>query len=89
MLNGKSPLGQRPTGIGVVTLALAKALRPDRVMFLDSVATGHPNSLAVPNALSPWPTCLSCFIKPTGCSAMRRPRPEGSTIGCRLFRAAS
>ncbi|WP_025782584.1 glycosyltransferase family 4 protein [Candidatus Synechococcus spongiarum] len=51
LLNG-SPLGQRPTGIGVVTRALAKALNKDRVMFLDPIGTGRPNSLAIPNTLS-------------------------------------
>lgn len=43
---------QRPTGIGMVTQGLANALHPDRVMFLDPVATCHPNSLAIPNTLS-------------------------------------
>ncbi|MCY4174409.1 MAG: glycosyltransferase family 1 protein [Cyanobacteria bacterium MAG CAR3_bin_5] len=51
LFNG-SPLGQRPTGIGVVTRALAKALNKDLVMFLDPVATGRSNSLAIPKTLS-------------------------------------
>ena len=51
LLNG-SPLGERPTGIGVVTRAMAKALRHDRVTFLDPMATGRPNSLAIPSDLS-------------------------------------
>ena len=93
LLNG-SPLGQRPTGIGVVTLALAKALCPDRVMFLDPVATGHPNSLAIPNTLSSdfgrqghlrrllWTQHqLPCLLKQTGASFLLSPLPEAPLCG--------
>ena len=92
MLNG-SPLGQQPTGIGVVTLALAKALRPDRVMFLDPVATGHPNSLAIPNSLSSdsgrqghlcrllWTQHqLPGLLKQTGASFLLAPLPEAPIL---------
>ena len=92
MLNG-SPLGQQPTGIGVVTLALAKALRPDRVMFLDPVATGHPNSLPIPNSLSSdsgrqghlrrllWTQHqLPGLLKQTGASFLLSPLPEAPIL---------
>ena len=92
LLNGSS-LGQRPTGIGVVTLALAKALRPDRIMFLDPVATGHPNSLAIPNTLSSdfgrkghlrrllWTQRqLPGLLKQTGASFLLSPLPEAPIL---------
>ena len=92
LLNG-SPLGQRPTGIGVVTLALAKALYPDRVMFLDPVATGHPNSLAIPSTLSAdfgrqghlrrllWMQHqLPNLLKQTGASFLLSPLPEAPIL---------
>ncbi|MCY3536718.1 MAG: glycosyltransferase family 4 protein [Synechococcus sp. SB0662_bin_45] len=92
LLNG-SPLGQRPTGIGVVTQGLAKALHPDRVMFLDPVATGHPNSLAVPNTLSSdsgrqghlrrllWTQHqLPGLLKQTGASFLLSPLPEAPIL---------
>ncbi|MXW40464.1 MAG: glycosyltransferase family 4 protein [Synechococcus sp. SB0668_bin_15] len=92
LLNG-SPLGQRPTGIGVVTQGLAKALHPDRVMFLDPVTTGHPNSLAIPNTLSPdsgrqghlrrllWTQHqLPGLLKQTGASFLLSPLPEAPLL---------
>ena len=92
LLNG-SPLGKRPTGIGVVTQGLAKTLRPDRVMFLDPVATGHPNSLAIPNTLSSdfgrqghlrrllWTQHqLPGLLKQTGASFLLSPLPEAPIL---------
>lgn len=92
LLNG-SPLGQRPTGIGVVTLALAKTLCPDRVMFLDPMVTGHPNSLAIPNTLSSdfgrqghlrrllWTQHqLPGLLKQTGASFLLSPLPEAPIL---------
>ena len=92
LLNG-SPLGQRPTGIGVVTQGLAKALHPHRVMFLDPVATGHPNSLAIPNTLSPdfgrqgqlrrllWTQHqLPGLLKQTGAPLLLSPLPEAPIL---------
>ena len=92
LLNG-SYLGQRPTGIGVVTLGLAKALRSDRVMFLDPVTTGHPNSLAIPPTLSSdfglqghlrrllWTQHqLPGLLKQTGASFLLSPLPEAPIL---------
>ena len=92
LLNG-SPLGQRPTGIGVVTLALAKALCHERVTFLDPVATGRPNSLAIPGNLSMdhgrkghlrrllWTqNQLPGLLKKTGTSLLLSPLPEAPML---------
>jgi len=77
----------------VVTLALAKALHPDRVMFLDPVATAHPNSLAIPNTLSSdsgrqghlrrllWTqNQLPGLLKQTGASFLISPLPEAPIL---------
>lgn len=77
----------------MVTLALAKALRPDRVMFLDPVATGHPNSLAIPDSLSPdsgrqghlrrlcWTQHqLPGLLQRTGASFLLSPLPEAPLL---------
>jgi len=79
----------------VVALALANALRPDRVMFVDPVATGHPNSLAIPNSLSPdsgrqghlrrlcWTQYqyqLPGLLQRTGASFLLSPLPEAPLL---------
>lgn len=77
----------------MVTLALAKALHPDRVMFLDPVATAHPNSLAIPNTLSSdsgrqghlrrllWTqNQLPGLLKQTGASFLISPLPEAPIL---------
>ena len=77
----------------MVTLALAKALRPDRVTFLDPVATGRPNSLAIPNRLSSdhgrqghlrrllWTQHqLPGLLKQTGASFLVSPLPEAPIL---------
>ncbi|KKZ15336.1 MAG: mannosyltransferase [Candidatus Synechococcus spongiarum 142] len=92
LLNG-SPLGQQPTGIGVVTRALAKALNKDRLMFLDPIATGHPNSLAIPNTMSSdlgrqghlrrllWTqNQLPGLLKQTGAPLLLSPLPEAPIL---------
>ena len=92
LFNG-SPLGQRPTGIGVVTRALAKALNSDRVIFLDPTATGRPNSLPIPSHLSLdhgkqghlrrllWTQSkLPDILKRTGASFLLSPLPEAPVL---------
>ena len=77
----------------MVTQGLAKALRPDRVMFLDPVATGRPNSLAIPDTLSMdhgrkghlrrllWTqNQLPGLLKQTGASFFLSPLPEAPVL---------
>ena len=81
----------------MVTLALAKALFPDRVMFLAPVATGHPNSLSIPNTLSSdagrqvhlrrllWTQHqLPGFLKQTGAPFLLSPLPEDPILHTRV-----
>ena len=92
LFNG-SPLGERPTGIGVVTRALAKALNSDRIIFLDPIAIGRPNSLSIPNHLSLdrgrkghlrrllWTqNQLPRLLKQTGASFLLSPLPEAPIL---------
>ncbi|MYA90340.1 MAG: glycosyltransferase family 4 protein [Synechococcus sp. SB0663_bin_10] len=92
LLNG-SPLGQRPTGIGVVTRALAKSLDRDRVTVLDPIATGARNTLAIPGNLSAdhgrrghlrrllWTqNQLPGLLKQTGASFLLSPLPEAPIL---------
>ena len=77
----------------MVTLALAKTLGPDRVMFLDPVATGRPNSLAIPHTLSSdfgrkghlrrllWTQHqLPGLLQQTGASFLLSPLPEAPIL---------
>ena len=92
LFNG-SPLGQRPTGIGVVTRALARTLDHERVVFLDPMATGRPNSLAIPGHLSLdhgrqghlrrllWTqNQLPGLLQQTGASFLLSPLPEAPIL---------
>ena len=92
LLNG-SCLGQRPTGIGVVTRCLAKALNSDQVIFLDPMATGRTSSIPIPSHLSPdhgrqghlrrllWTqNQLPGLLKQTGAALLLSPLPEAPVL---------
>lgn len=86
-------LGSQPTGLGVVTRSLAQELSSQKVVVLDPMATGLPNSLAIPNHLSPEQGCkghlrrllwtenqLPRLLRRTGASFLLSPVPEAPLL---------